>query len=278
MQDFMNKEWMDDYEKNYSMYKSDWDSHYEQIRNFIHSSLPHKVSHWGFVGVTNTIPEIDSRILHRISKITLLDINDEALKRARIHLASVFDFHHVEVQKFDNTSGFVDKIADGFRHFNNKELSEKKLLEFLNGLEINESVDIPNSKQNNKKYDFITHLGIMDYYLMPLFTKYCSNFQKNLDEFFQIMRKLNDYSVRISLKLLHSMLEKNGLLIISTPVSRIPEGEICKRSIFWLDTIESIIEDCDFSIKYKTEHMWNEFPIEGGHSHIVVNICCEKQS
>lgn len=273
----MNKEWMDDYEKNYSLYKEEWDSHYEQIRNFIHSCLPHRVSHWGFIGVTNTIPEVDSRILNRISKITLLDINDEALKRARIHLSSVYEFPNVDVQKFDNTCGFIDEILDGFHKLEEEEFTEKKLLEYLDTLELPKEIEYPNSRDTNRKYDFITHLGLMDFYLMPIFIKYCPRFQKNSEGFFQIMKKLNDYSVRISLKFLHHMLDKNGQLIISTPVSRDPEGDQCKRSVFWLDPMETLIEESDFVIISKTEHVWKESPIDGGHSHSILNICCEKQ-
>ena len=273
----MNKEWMDDYEKNYSLYKSEWDAHYEQIRNFIHSCLPHKVSHWGFIGVTNTIPEIDSRILHRISKISLLDINDEALKRARIHLSSIYDFPNVDVQRFDNTCGFVDEVIEHFNKLESKDLSEKKLLESLNNLDLHLEIKFPNSEDNNRKYDFITHLGIMDYYMMPLFTKFCSHFQKNSEEFFEVMKKLNDHCVKISLKFLHHMLDKNGQLIISTPVARIPEGDPCIRSLFWTDSIENLIEESGFKIVSQTEHIWNEFPTDDGHSHLVQNICCEKQ-
>ncbi|MHA1199045.1 MAG: hypothetical protein ACTSQF_06815 [Candidatus Heimdallarchaeaceae archaeon] len=275
----MNKEWMDNYEKNYTLYKEEWDSHYEEIRNFIHSCLPHRVSHWGFIGVTNTIPEFDDRILNRISKITLLDINDMALKRARIHLASVYEFLNVDVQRFDNTIGFIDEIIEGFNKLESQEFTEKKLLEYLNQLEPPKDKDIvyPNSQDNNRKYDFITHLGLMDYYLIPLFTKYCSSFPKNVEEFYQTMKKLNDQSVRITLGFLHHMLDKNGSLIISTPVARDPEGESCKRSIFWLDSIETIIEESNFVIINKTEHIWKEFPVEGGHSHLVMNICCEKK-
>ncbi len=277
MQEFINKEWMIDYEKNYSSYKDEWDVHYEQIRNFIHSCLPHKVHHWGFIGVTNTIPEIDSRILHRIVKITLLDINDEALKRARIYLSSIYDFRQVDVQRFDNTGGFTDKVLEGFELLDKNEISEKKLLDYLDNLDLDLDFEIENVKEKNHKYDFITHLGLMDYYMMPIFIKYCSRFQKNIEEFFQIMRKLNDHSVKISLKFLHNMLDKHGKLIISTPVARIPEGEPCNRSLFWLDAIENIIEESDFNILSRTEHIWNEFPTDDGHSHLVQNILCEKQ-
>jgi hypothetical protein len=229
------------------------------------------------MGVTNRIPEIDSRILNRISKITLLDINDEALKRARIHLSSLYEFSNVEVQKFDNTSGFVDEVVSSFNKLENKEISEKKLFEHLNNLDKNFEIDFPFTRETNNKFDFITHLGIMDYYMMPVFFKYCDRFQKNADEFYEIMRKLNDQSVRISLKLLHHLLVKNGQLIISTPVARIPEGDPCKRSLFWTDSIEDIIEESEFNIISKTEHIWNEFPTDDGHSHIVQNICCEKK-
>lgn len=273
----MNKEWMDDYEENYSRFKSEWDAHYEQIRNFIHSCLPHNVKHWGFMGVTNTIPEIDSRILNRISKISLLDINDEALKRARIHLSSLFDFKNVEVQKFDNTCGFIDEVVSAFNKMETNDLSEKKLLEHLRDLDENFKLEHSSSNNNNGQFDLITHLGIMDYYMVPVYIKYCNRFQKNADEFFELMRKLNDHSVRISLELLHKLLVKNGLLIISTPVARIPEGDPCDRSIFWLDSIENIIEECGFKVVSKTEHIWNEFPTDDGHSHIVQNICCEKR-
>ncbi len=277
MHEFMNKEWMNDYEKNYSLYKKEWDFHYQQISDFIHSCLPHRVSHWGFIGVTNTIPEIDSRILHRISKITLLDINDEALKRARIHLASVFEFPNVVVQRFDNTCGLMEQILDVFTQSDNQETSEKKLLEYLNDIEISKDLVYPNSQENNRKYDFITHLGIMDYYLMPVFTKYCSSFQKNNDEFYQVMKKLNDFSVRISLGFLHHMLDKNGQLIISTPISRAPEGDPCNRSLFWLTPIEDIIEESGFIIQNRTSHKWDEFPVEGGHFHQILNVSCVKK-
>ena len=276
MPDDMNKEWMDDYEKNYSLFKSEWDSHYEQIRNFIHSCLPHNVKHWGFIGVTNRIPEIDSRILNRITKITLLDINDEALKRARIHLSSLFDFKNVEVQNFDNTCGFVEEVVSAFNKIESKEFSEKKLFENLEDLTENFEILPDSSNENNSKFDFITHLGIMDYYMMPVFIKYCKRFNKNSEEFFELMKKLNDRSVRISLDLLHNLLVKNGKLIISTPIARIPEGDPCKRSIFWLDSLENIIEEHNFKIVSKTEHIWNEFPTEDGHSHLVQNVCCEK--
>ena len=112
---------------------------------------------------------------------------------------------------------------------------------------------------------------------MPLFMKYCPSFQKNNDGFFEVMKKLNDYSVRITLGFLHHMLDKNGQLIISTPIERDPEGEQCNRSLFWLSSIDSIIEECNFTIISKTEHVWKEYPIEGGHSHKISNICCEKK-
>ena len=276
MQESINKEWMDDYEKNYSLYKEEWDFHYQKVNDFIHSCLPHQVNHWGFIGVTNTIPEIDSRILHRITKVTLLDINDESLKRARIHLASVYDFHNVDVQRFDNTGGFVDTILENLHQLQHKTTTEKKLLDYFKELNFPNNLKLPKSNENNKKYDFITHLGLMDYYCMPIFIKYCPLFQKFDEEFFNVMQKLNDYAARISLKFLYEMLEKTGQLIISTPITRNPKGDTCHRSLFWQKSIETIIEECNFDITNKTEHVWNEFPIEGGHSHQVQNICCEK--
>ncbi len=270
MQEEINKEWMDEYEKNYSLYKTEWDFHYDNVREFILACLPMRVNHWAFIGVTNRVPEMDERILNRVTNISLLDINQEALKRARIHLNSVYEFKNVEVNLFDNTMGYVSLICEEFVKFEQGELSEKKLLESLSKLEI------PEFNYEGETYDLISHFGLMDYYLMPLFTKFCPSFDKNYESFYEIMRKLNDDSVKITLQVLEKMLNKSGILIISTPVERIPEGGECKRSLFWLNSLEEHIESSNLVIEKKTTHLWEEYPIKDGHSHTILNICCKK--
>ena len=271
MQEKMNKEWMDEFEKNYSLYKKEWDFHYNQVKEFILSCLPMRTNHWGFIGVTNRVPEISDKILNRVANISLIDINHEALKRARIHLASVNDFNTVEVHKFDITMGFVTSICGIFEKFEQGELPEKKLLDSFNDFEQ------PDITYHGEKYDLVTHLGIMDYYLMPLFTKYCPRFNKQNDSFFELMQKLNDEAARISIQVLKQMLNKNGQLIISTPIVRLPEGEACKKSLFWLSSIEDHIKSAGLVIGKKTTHQWEEYPVKGGHSHTILNICCKKE-
>lgn len=267
----MNKEWMDEFEKNYSLYKKEWDFHYNQVKEFILSCLPMRTNHWGFIGVTNRVPEISDKILNRVANISLIDINHEALKRARIHLASVNDFNTVEVHKFDITMGFVTSICGIFEKFEQGELPEKKLLDSFNDFER------PDITYHGEKYDLVTHLGIMDYYLMPLFTKYCPRFNKQNDSFFELMQKLNDEAARISIQVLKQMLNKNGQLIISTPIVRLPEGKACKKSLFWLSSIEDHIKSAGLVIGKKTTHQWEEYPVKGGHSHTILNVCCKKE-
>jgi hypothetical protein len=267
----LNKEWMDEYEKSYSLYKTEWDIHYNAVKNFILSCLPMRVNHWAFIGVTNTIPEIDDKILNRVANISLLDINQEALKRARIHLNFVYEFKFVEVHIFDNTMGYVSKICEEFEKFEQGDLSEKKLFDSLSKFKI------PELKYEGDTYNLVTHLGTMDYYLMPLFSKFCSKFTKNYETFFEIMRKLNDDCVKISLQILEKMINKTGQLIISTPVERIPKGEKCKRSLFWLKSIEEHIESTGLVVDKKTTHHWDEYPTKDGHSHTILNICCKKE-
>ena len=271
MQEEINKEWMDEYEKSYSLYKTEWDFHYDNVREFILSCLPMRTNHWAFIGVTNRIPEFDDKILNRVTNITLLDINQEALKRARLHLNYVYEFKNVEVQLFDNTLGYVNQICEVFEKFEQGEFSEKKLLEALADLEL------PEINYDGDRFDLVSHLGIMDYYLMPLFTRYCPRFNKNSQAFFEIMQKLNDDSVKITLQVLEKMLNKSGQLIISTPVERFPEGEECKRSLFWLKSLEEHIESTGLVITKKTTHLWKEYPTKDGHSHTILNICCKKE-
>lgn len=271
MQEKMNKEWMDEFEKNYSLYRKEWDFHYNQVKEFILSCLPMKTNHWGFIGVTNRVPEIGDKILNRVANISLLDINPEALKRARIHLASVYDFKTVEVLKFDNTIGFITSICEIFEKFEEGELPEKKLLDALTDFEP------PEITYQGERYDLVTNLGIMDYYLMPLFTKYCPRFNKQYDSFFKIMQKLNDDAARISIQVLKQMLNKNGQLIISTPIERLPEGEVCKKSLFWINSIEDHIKSAGLVIGKKSTHQWEEYPVKGGHSHTILNVCCKKE-
>ena len=271
MQEEINKEWMDEYEKNYSLYREEWDYHYDQIREFILSCLPMRINRMAFIGVTNRVPEIDDKILNRIANITLLDINPEALKRGRIHLNSVYDFKHVDVKVFDNTIGFITQICDKFEMFETGDLSEKKLLESLSDIEF------PDTNYSGTHYDFIVHLGLMDYYLMPLFTKFCPQFNKNYETFYELMKKLNDDAVKISVKILEQMLNKSGQLIISTPVERIPEGNECKRSLFWLNSIEEHVKTTGLLIDKKSTHLWKEFPTDDGHSHTILNLCCKRE-
>ena len=269
MQEDINKEWMDEYEINYSKYKDKWDYHYQKVREFLHLSLENDVKHWGFIGVTNRIPEIDSRMLNRAKKMTLLDINLDALRRAKLHLESVLDYQAVHVRRFDNTSGFVDVVLEEFVQFDEGHKSQKNLIDSLTNI----NYTVPNIEEN--EFDFITHLGLMDYYLMPIFTKYCPRFQKNDDSFLEMMQKLNGIATSISIKVLYQMLKAGGHLIISTPFTRKPEGESCNRSLFWAQPLEEIIIEYGFEIVRKSVHIWEEFP-DDGHIHDIINICCKK--
>ena len=270
MQEEINKEWMDAYEENYSKYKEKWDFHYQKVRDFIHLSLANNVIHWGFIGVTNRIPELDSRMLNRAKKLTLLDINLDALRRSKLHLESVHDYSNVHISRFDNTVGFMDVIYQEFDKFDEGIINQKNLIEELSKLEFS----IPNVEE--KQYDFITHLGLLDYYLMPVFIKYCPKFQKNYNDFFELMQKLNEQAASISIQVIFKMLKHGGELIISTPHTRVPEGESCMRSLFWGKSLESIVEQCDLKIMRTSVHVWEEFPEETGHIHGIINICCKK--
>ena len=269
MSDEMNVEWMDEYELTYQKYRKQWNSHYQKVRNFILSSIHDDITNWGFIGVTNTIPEIDERILKKVNKLTLLDINVKSMKFAKNHVIEKNGFSNINLIHFDNTSGFTDSIVDIFKKFEINEISKNEMFEKLKNIESPKIDEQP-------QFDFITHLGLMDYYLMPIFNKYCSHFEEENEEFFQILRKLNHEATKISLQVLYQILEHNGTLIISSPVTRIPEGDKCNRSLFWLESLEDNIEDTGFQIVEQIKHIWEEFPTSTGHSHEILNVKCTK--
>ncbi|MBY9001025.1 MAG: hypothetical protein KGD64_08935 [Candidatus Heimdallarchaeota archaeon] len=267
----LNKDWMDDYELSYSKFKPQWDEHYAQVRSFILSSLPLSVSNWGVIGVTSTIPEINLQMLKNVEKLTLLDIYTDGMYRARKFLGKQYNFSSIDIRIFDITHGFVDKVLSECSQFEDEVIEREYLLKILS------RVSFPEVEYKGAQYDFITHLGLMDYYLMPVFKTYCERFADVYEEFFTIMRKLNDQALEISLKLLYQLLSTNGRLVISSPVTRLPEGKGCDISLFWVKDFIGHIEEAGFLIIEKSEHMWEEFPLENGHSHKVINVLCEKK-
>ena len=270
MQDKLNKEWMDDYELSYSKFKPQWDEHYSKVRSFILSSLPPTISNWGVIGVTSTIPEISGEMLVNVERLTLLDIYKDGMFRARKFLGKQYNFSSMDIRKFDITHGFVDKVLSECRQFEDGLIEREYLLKILN------RVSFPEVEYKGAQYDFITHLSLMDYYLKPVFNTYCEKFIDVYDEFYMMMRKLNDQAVEISLRLLYQLLSTNGRLVISSPVTRFPEGKDCDVSLFWLKGLEEHIEEVGFKIIEKSEHLWEEFPLENGHSHKILNVLCEK--
>jgi len=271
MSNEMNIEWMDEYEKTYVNYKQQWDFHYQKVKDFIYKSMNKKIENWGFIGVTNTVPEINHQMLERVEKLTLLDINEKSMVKAKEYIINKYDFDNIELKRFDNTVGFTDLVLDVFQKHEDKQISEDLLFEKLGGIK---QLDITEFK--NLKFDYITHLGLMDYYMMPIFNEYCENLKHRNDEFFSVLRKLSDDSVQISLKVLFNILDTSGSLIISTPFTRIPEGGPCKRSLFWLKPLEEYLRKAGFDIITKSEHLWEEFPIPEGHSHKILNIHCKR--
>ncbi len=271
MSDRMNVEWMDQYEITYQKYKEKWDEHYSEVRDFIGINRPEEIKKWGFIGVTNTVPEINSKLLKNVNELILLDINEEAMGLAEKHLRKNLNFKRIGLKKFDNTFGYIDDVLVNLNQYNKGILSEKDLFDKL------KHIEHPSFKDATTGFDFITQLGIMDYYLMPIFSKYCEIFKHKYKEFYSLLQYLNSEAVIISLNVLHRILQDDGKLIISTPISREPEGEKCKKSIFWIDSIEEYIENSGFEIKNKSYHIWEEFPMEGGHSHKILNACCVKK-
>ena len=271
MSDEMNVEWMDEYEITYQKYKEQWDEHYRKVRDFIAENRPEEIKKWGFIGVTNTIPEIDSNLLKNIQKLILLDLNEKAMGLAEKHLKKDLNFKKTELKKFDNTLGYIDDVLAIFNQHEESNFSTNDLIDKL------EQIKYPPVETVPAGFDFITQLGIMDYYLMPIFSKNCENFIHEYNEFYSLLQYLNSEAVKISLEVLYNMLQDDGVLIISTPISREPEGEKCKKSIFWIDSMEDYIENAGFEIKTKSYHIWKEFPIEDGHSHKILNVCCKKK-
>lgn len=267
----LNKEWMDGYEISYSKYKIDWDEHYAKVRFFILSSLPNTVVNWGFIGVTSSVPEINLEMLKNIERLTLLDIYKDGMYRARKFLGKQYNFSSVDIRIFDSTHGFVDQTLLEFSQYNDGIIEREYLLKMLNRMRL------PTVNYKKTQYDFITHLGLMDYYFMPVYSLYCNKFEDQYEEFLTTMQKLNDQALVVSLSLLHQMLTPNGKLVISTPVNRIPEGKGCKVSLFWERSLESHLEDAGFDIVGKTEHIWKELPTENGHSHNILNVLCVKK-
>lgn len=270
MQEELNEEWMDDYENSYSKYKNEWDNHYVKVRKFILSSMPSAISTWAFIGVTSTIPEISADMLESVEKLVLIDIYRNGMNKARRNLSKNFNFSSIELKVGDITHGFLDNVLMEFRSYDDGLFEKDYLFKAL------QRVSQPDIFYKEPKYDFITHLGIMDYYLMPIFSTYCEKFLEDYDEFFSIMRKLNEKAVNTSLLLLYQMLTETGNLVVSTPVSRSPIGEKCKVSLFWEKTMEEHVENVGFQIINKSEHTWNEFPENNGHSHKVLNLLCRK--
>jgi len=267
----LNKEWMDNYEVSYSKYKIEWDEHYAKVRLFILSSLPDEVLNWGLIGVTSSVPEINLEMLENVERLILLDIYKDGMYRARKFLGKQYNFSSVDIRIFDSTHGFVDHVLLEFNQYDEGIIEREYLLKTLN------RVPLPNVNYKKTQYDFVTHLGLMDYYLMPVYNLYCNKFIDQHEEFFAIMQKLNDQALVVSLSLLHQMLSSNGKLVISTPISRIPEGKGCEVSLFWKRSFESHLEDAGFDIVGKTEHIWKEIPEENGHSHNILNVLCVKK-
>jgi len=91
MSNELNIEWMDEYEKTYLMFKKQWDFHYQKVREFILNSMSTKIDNWGFIGVTNTIPEINQEMLERVERLTLLDINEKSMVKATDYISEKFN-------------------------------------------------------------------------------------------------------------------------------------------------------------------------------------------
>ena len=271
MQEELNKEWMDNYEVSYSKYKIEWDEHYAKVRLFVLSSLPRIVSNWGFIGVTSTVPEISSEMLENVERLTFLDIYTAGMYRARKFLGKQYNFSSIDIRKFDSTHGFVEHVLADFSQYSDGLIEREYLLRTLSRKQL------PDISYKETQYDFITHLGLMDYYLMPIYSLYCNKFKDQYEDFFSIMQKLNDQALVVSLTLLHQLLSINGKLVISTPVSRIPEGKGCEVSLFCKRTFEYHLEAAGFDRIEKAEHIWKELPGENGHSHKILNVLCVKK-
>ncbi|NPD90147.1 MAG: hypothetical protein HGN29_15660 [Asgard group archaeon] len=267
----INKDWMDDYEITYLKYKPQWDFHYQSVRRFLKSCISDQIKTLGFIGVTSKIPEMDLDILNKIDEITLLDIYEEGMLKAKEHLKSTFGYEIVHLKTLDVTLGFVDSIVTCFQKYDDKRLNEEEIFQKL------EYPDYAYKEYNDQRYDFVLHMGLMDYYFMPLFTQYCQKFMHKNIEFFKLMKKLNDQAVKISLQTISSMLSEDGHLVLSSPVTRIPEGEKCSRSLFWLQNLEIHIRDTGFIIEKESRHIWDEFPEKNGHSHGILNVYCKKR-
>ncbi|MHA1954860.1 MAG: hypothetical protein ACXAAM_02585 [Candidatus Heimdallarchaeaceae archaeon] len=267
----INKDWMDDYEITYQKYKPQWDFHYQSVRRFLKSCISDQIKTLGFIGVTSKIPELDLDILSKIDEITLLDIYEEGMLKAKEHLKSTFGYENVHLKILDVTLGFIDTIVTSFQEYDNKGLNEEELFQML------ECPGYTYKEYHGQIYEIVLHMGLMDYYLMPLFTKYCQKFIHKRTEFFELMKNLNDQAVKISLHALSSMLVSNGSLVVSSPITRIPEGDVCSRSLFWLQDLEHHILDSGFIIEKQSRHIWKEFPEKHGHSHEILNIFCKKR-
>ena len=267
----INKEWMDNYEKTYQKYKPQWDYHYQSVRRFLKSCIPDGIKTLGFIGVTSKIPELDLDILNKIDEITLLDIYEEGMLKAKEHLKSTFGYGKVHLKIFDITLGFVDSIVAGFQEYDNRRLNEEELFHKL------ECSEFTYKEYRGRTYDFVLHMGLMDYYFMPLFTQYCQKFMHKYDDFFKLMKKLNNQAVKISLQAINSMLSTNSCLVLSSPITRKPVGEKCSRSLFWIQNLEEHLRDTGFIIEKESRHIWEEFPEKNGHSHGILNVYCKKK-
>ena len=163
----INKEWMDEYEIIYQKYKEEWDYHYQKIRDFFLSCIPNRVKKLGFVGVTSKIPELDLKIIKKIDEIILLDLYEDGVKQAKKYLKLNFSFDSVRSKILDITHGFVDLITEYFHKFREKNITEDELFLKL------EKPSFVYKEYNQEKFDYIVHMGIMDYYMMPLFVQHC---------------------------------------------------------------------------------------------------------
>ena len=103
MSDEMNVERMDEYEITYQKYKKQWDTHYRKVRDFITTNKPEDIKKWGFVGVTNTIPEIDSSLLKYVDKLVLLDINEKSMVSAKEYIEKEYFFKKIDYVKKPRT-------------------------------------------------------------------------------------------------------------------------------------------------------------------------------
>jgi hypothetical protein len=267
----LNRDWMDEYEFTYQKYKSEWDYHYQEVKKFLLSCIHEKIRTLGFIGVTSNIPELDSDILSYVDKIILLDIYEEGMIKAKEFLKTELSFPNVETKVFDITLGFVDQIVKYFQEYKEEKLNEEQLFSKL------KNPAFKYEEYSGKKYDFLIHMGLMDYYMMPLFVQHCKTFIQMNSEFFELMKHLNDIAVRVSLSAMFSMLSDAGHLVISSPVNRAPEGKKCSRSLFWVKSLEKHIEDSGFVIEKKSKHIWEEFPEKDGHSHEILNVHCRKK-